>query len=86
VVDVERPGAFTAAMIRLFEDPALAAEMSARAVENARRHSWERLLERLFQSDPPAAPAAHTKAAGLPAAGGEALAGTTISPWPHPRS
>ncbi len=54
VVDVERPGAFTAAMIRLFDEPALAAEMSARAVENARRHSWERLLERLFQPDGPA--------------------------------
>ena len=43
------PAAFGAAMVRLFDDPALLAAMSAHAVENARRHSWERLLERLFQ-------------------------------------
>jgi glycosyltransferase involved in cell wall biosynthesis len=49
------PGAFTAAMIRLFDDPTLAGDMSAQAVDNARRHSWERLLDQLFQ---PAAPAA----------------------------
>jgi hypothetical protein len=33
--------------------------MSAQAVDNARRHSWERLLDQLFQ---PAAPAAGTPA------------------------
>ncbi len=49
VADAEDPAAFGAAMARLFDDPALLAEMSARAVDNARRHSWERLLERLFQ-------------------------------------
>ena len=49
VADAEDPAAFGAAMVRLFDDPALLAAMSARAVDNARRHSWERLLERLFQ-------------------------------------
>lgn len=49
VADAENPAAFGAAMARLFDDPALLAAMSARAVDNARRHSWERLLERLFQ-------------------------------------
>jgi glycosyltransferase involved in cell wall biosynthesis len=49
VADAEDPAAFGAAMARLFDDPALLAAMSARAVDNARRHSWERLLERLFQ-------------------------------------
>ena len=50
VVDVDRPGALTAAMVRLFDDPGLAAKMSAQAVANARRHGWERLLEQLFQA------------------------------------
>jgi|GEM_PF-30439 len=49
VVDAADPAAFGAAMVRLFDDPALRAAMSTRAVDNARRHSWERLLERLFQ-------------------------------------
>jgi len=49
VADAADPAAFGAAMVRLFDDPALLAAMSARAVDNARRHSWERLLERLFQ-------------------------------------
>ncbi|HEY6321983.1 MAG TPA: glycosyltransferase family 1 protein [Thermoanaerobaculia bacterium] len=52
VADAEDPAAFGAAMVRLFDDPALLAAMSARAVDNARRHSWERLLERLFQGGP----------------------------------
>jgi glycosyltransferase involved in cell wall biosynthesis len=50
VAGAEDPAAFGAAMVRLFDDPALLAAMSARAVDNARRHSWERLLERLFQA------------------------------------
>lgn len=49
VADAEDPAAFGAAMARLFDDPALLAAMSAHAVDNARRHSWERLLERLFE-------------------------------------
>jgi len=49
VAAADDPAAFGAAMVRLFDDPALLAAMSARAVDNARRHSWERLLERLFQ-------------------------------------
>jgi glycosyltransferase involved in cell wall biosynthesis len=49
VVDAEDPAAFGAAMVRLFDDPALLAAMSSRAVDNARRHSWELLLERLFE-------------------------------------
>jgi glycosyltransferase involved in cell wall biosynthesis len=50
VVDTELPGALSAAMARLFDDPAKLAEMAGRAVEHARRHSWELLLERLFES------------------------------------
>jgi len=49
VVDAEDPAAFGAAMVRLFDDPALVAAMSSHAVDNARRHSWELLLERLFE-------------------------------------
>jgi glycosyltransferase involved in cell wall biosynthesis len=62
VVAAGEPEALTAAMVRLFDDPALLAEMSARAVDHARRHSWELLLERLFQS-PAAATASTTSAA-----------------------
>jgi glycosyltransferase involved in cell wall biosynthesis len=50
VVDTADPAALTAAMVRLHAEPALLAEMSARAVANARRHSWELLLEELFQA------------------------------------
>jgi glycosyltransferase involved in cell wall biosynthesis len=52
VVDTADPAALTAVMVRLHADPALVAEMSARAVANARRHSWELLLEELFQARP----------------------------------
>jgi glycosyltransferase involved in cell wall biosynthesis len=82
VVDVEQPGAFTAAMVQLFEEPALLAEMSASAVENARLHSWERLLERLFQQDGPAEASERTVAERRDTGGGR----TTISAWPTPRS
>ena len=65
VADAEDPAAFGAAMARLFDDPALLAAMSAHAVDNARRHSWERLLERLFQGAGSAEPQAlHTARAG----------------------
>jgi glycosyltransferase involved in cell wall biosynthesis len=82
VVDTEDPRALTAAMVRLFADPPLVAEMSARAVDNARRHGWELLLERLFQAPaggaaakvaPVARPVARQGAAA--AAGGRAGAG-----------
>jgi glycosyltransferase involved in cell wall biosynthesis len=78
VVDTEDPAALTAAMVRLFENAALVAEMSARAVENARRHGWELLLERLFQA--PAAGAATPAAAGRP--GAPSSAGTARSAAP----
>jgi glycosyltransferase involved in cell wall biosynthesis len=78
VVDAGDPAALGAAMVRLFEDPALLAEMSARAVANARRHGWELLLERLFQP-PPAHPATAHPAA--PHDAFEAEMQTTIAAW-----
>lgn len=101
VVAVERPGALAAAMARLFDDGARLAEMAAAAVVNARRHSWELLLEQLFRpSAAPAATAATGTAsapgtAGAPrtGAGVAAAAGAgaaerkaTIARWPDPRS
>ncbi len=55
VVDPAAPGAWSAAMGQLFDDPGRIAEMSARAVANARRHGWERLLEQLFADPAPTA-------------------------------
>jgi glycosyltransferase involved in cell wall biosynthesis len=100
VVNAEDPAALGAAMVRLFEDPALVAQMSARAVHNARRHSWELLLERLFQSPPvrgaavremPAPSGARmpeaSQAAGWPPASAlEAEMQTTIAAWHDPLS
>lgn len=103
VVDVDAEGgrAFTAAMVRLYDDAALAAEMSTAAVDNAKLHSWERLLERLFQPEGAGAAetarAAHVGTARADARGGAAPIGgggareaggghTTISAWPHLRS
>ncbi len=86
VVDAGDPAALTAAMIRLFEEPALLAEMSARAVDNARRHSWDLLLERLYQSPTPPTPAAAGKTArpAPPPAARELQ--TTIAEWHHRQS
>jgi glycosyltransferase involved in cell wall biosynthesis/predicted metal-dependent phosphoesterase TrpH len=90
VVDPAAPGAWSAAMAQLLEDPAQVAEMAARARDNARGHSWERLLEELFAaptaaaaSAPAAAPAA---TAGGKAAGFEVEMQTTIGAWPHRES
>jgi glycosyltransferase involved in cell wall biosynthesis len=80
VVDVDRQGALTAAMVRLFEDPALAAEMSTQAVANARRHSWELLLEQLFQS--PASPGVPVSP-GVPGAPGTAASRDHDAPPSH---
>ena len=75
VVDAADPAALGAAMVRLYEDQALLAAMSARAVHNARRHSWELLLERLFQGAP---------VRGGAAAGAAAAAATTAPPAAPP--
>ncbi|HEY0782835.1 MAG TPA: glycosyltransferase [Thermoanaerobaculia bacterium] len=48
VVDVDRPGELTRAMIELYDDPARLAAMAARAVEHARSRSWEQLLDQLW--------------------------------------
>jgi glycosyltransferase involved in cell wall biosynthesis len=82
VVHLDAPAALTGAMIRLFDDPALLQEMSACAVDNARGHSWERLLDQLFQ--PPAAPPA-AAGAGAPGAA-EIHRQTTIAPWHNRQS
>ncbi|HYL05847.1 MAG TPA: glycosyltransferase [Thermoanaerobaculia bacterium] len=93
VVDAADPAALGAAMVRLFEDPALVAAMSARAVHNARRHSWELLLERLFQgapdraAAPPKRPAAANRRAPAGVnAGFDAEMQTTIAAWHDPLS
>lgn len=52
VVPAGEPGAFTRAMVRLFEDPALAAEMGALGLEHARANTWERLLDQLWGGRP----------------------------------
>jgi glycosyltransferase involved in cell wall biosynthesis len=100
VVAAGDPAAFTAAMIRLFDDAALTGEMSAQAVDNARRHSWERLLDQLFQ---PASPAAAGPGAATPSGTPDAAAArhfaaegppadlpgterTTIGAWPGRQS
>ncbi len=85
VVDAEDPAALGAAMLRLLEDPALLAQMSARAVHNARRHSWELLLDRLFQS-PPAHPAAAPPPPAEVRAARGAFEADRIAAWQDPRS
>ncbi|HLX09235.1 MAG TPA: glycosyltransferase [Thermoanaerobaculia bacterium] len=89
VVDAGDPAALTAAMIRLFEEPALLAEMSARAVDNARRHSWDLLLERLYQSPTsptPPTPATPAKAARPSPPPAALELQTTIAEWHHRQS
>ena len=52
IVNAAEPGALTQAMIRLFDNPVLLTELSARALENARDNTWERLLDRLWREEP----------------------------------
>jgi glycosyltransferase involved in cell wall biosynthesis len=85
VVDAGRQGELARAMIRLHDDNALRLEMASRAVESARRNSWERLLERLWREEGAGAPladAAKPQEHELVAAfAGSRVGATTISPW-----
>lgn len=55
VVDVKAPGALTQAMARLYDDPALLADLSVRARENAQGRTWEKLLDQIWGPHPAAA-------------------------------
>lgn len=51
VVRVDQPAALTQAMLRIHDDPVLAADLAARGLKNARGRSWERLLDQIWQED-----------------------------------
>jgi glycosyltransferase involved in cell wall biosynthesis len=52
VVNLSDPLALAAAMMRLQDDRELRVEMSERALAQARRQSWDRLLDRLWHEGP----------------------------------